>query len=263
METFQIPLEVAEAYEARFVPALFAGWAADLLDAVRPAPGQRVLDVACGTGVVARGAAARVGATGRVTGLDLNEAMLTVARRTAPDLDWRQGDVADLPFPGDTFDLVLCQAALMFFPDPARALREMARVTRTGGTVAVHVPGRLSASDAYVRLTRIAARHAGPSAVELLSTYFALGDPQALRALLESAGLRVSAFTTRMSTLVLGSAEEFVAVEVESTPLIDRISPEVYRRIKDEAVDALQPYGTPDGIAVPIEGHIVIATPHR
>lgn len=263
METFQIPLEAAEAYEARFVPALFAAWAADLLDAVRLTPGQSVLDVACGTGVVARGAAVRVGEQGRVVGLDLNEAMLTVARRGGHRVEWRQGDAAELPFADESFDVVLCQAALMFFPDPLRALREMARVARSGGTVAVHVPGRLSASDAYVQLTQIAARHAGPSAVDLLSSYFALGDPAALRLLLESAGLRVASLRTRMGTVRLGSAEEFVAVEVESTPLIDRITPSVYARIKEDAAKALAPYGTPDGIAVPIEGHVVIATPNR
>ena len=96
-ETFQIPIEAAEQYEANFVPAFFSQWAARLCAAAGVAPGQRVLDVACGTGIVARTASEIVGADGAVVGVDLNEAMLTVARRVAPDLEWRAGDAGALP----------------------------------------------------------------------------------------------------------------------------------------------------------------------
>ena len=99
-ESFQIPIEAAELYEAAFVPGFFAQWAPLLCDAADVGPGQEVLDVACGTGIVARTAAGRVAPAGRVVGVDLNEAMLTVARRVAPDLDWREGDAAALPVPG-------------------------------------------------------------------------------------------------------------------------------------------------------------------
>ena len=122
-ETFQLSMAAAEAYEARFVPALFAEWAPHLVELAGVAPGQAVLDVACGTGIVARTAADTLEGAGRVVGLDLNEAMLAVARRVRPDIEWRQGDAASLPFPDGSFDTVLCQMALMFFPDRARALR--------------------------------------------------------------------------------------------------------------------------------------------
>jgi ubiquinone/menaquinone biosynthesis C-methylase UbiE len=98
-ESFQIPIEAAEFYEAAFVPAFFAQWAPILCDEAGIAAGNRVLDVACGIGIVARTAADRVAPDGSVTGLDLNEAMLTVARRIRPDIDYRQGDPAALPFP--------------------------------------------------------------------------------------------------------------------------------------------------------------------
>ena len=98
VETFQLSVEAAEEYESRFVPALFAEWAPHLVEAAGVAPGQVVLDVACGTGVVARTAADRMGGQGRVVGLDLNEGMLAVAGRLRPDLEWRKGDAADLPF---------------------------------------------------------------------------------------------------------------------------------------------------------------------
>jgi len=120
-ETFQLSAVAAEAYESTFVPALFAEWAPHLCDLAGVRPGQRVLDVACGTGIVARVAADRLAGAGRVVGVDLNEAMLAVARRVRPDVEWRQGDAEALPFPPASFDRVLCQMALMFFPDRARA----------------------------------------------------------------------------------------------------------------------------------------------
>ena len=144
-----------------------------------------MLDVACGTGIVARTAAGRVGPGGAVTGLDLNEAMLAVARRVRPDLTWRQGDAAALPFESGTFDAVLSQMALMFFPDPAGALREMARVARPGGAVAVLIPAGTDRNPPFLRFADIVARHAGPAARALVGTYFALGDRARLEGLFE------------------------------------------------------------------------------
>jgi ubiquinone/menaquinone biosynthesis C-methylase UbiE len=143
-ESFQIPIEAAEAYHAAFVPAFFSQWAPVLCGAAGITAGQRVLDVACGTGIVARTAADIVGPP-NVVGVDINDAMLTVARRVQPDIDWRQGDAGAIPLPDEAFDAVLCQMALMFFPRRAVALREMGRVTAAGGTVAVLVPSDLDA----------------------------------------------------------------------------------------------------------------------
>ena len=171
VETFQLSVEAAEVYEARFVPAIFGEWAPHLVEAAGVAPGQAVLDVACGTGVVARTAADRMGGRGRVVGLDLNEGMLAVAGRLRPDIEWRQGDAAALPFEARCFDAVLCQAALMFFPDRAGALREMARVATPGGTLAVQVWDRLEAQEGFgamYRGVRGAPRPRGDGAGELL-----------------------------------------------------------------------------------------------
>src|SRR5918994_5588315 len=162
VETYQLSVEAAEVYEARFVPAIFAEWAPHLVEAAGVVPGQAVLDVACGTGVVARTAADRMGGRGRVVGLDINEGMLTVAGRLRPDIEWRLGDAAGLPFEAGCFDLVLCQAALMFFPDRVGALREMARVTTSGGTVAVQVWARLEVQQGFGVMYEPFTRHLGP-----------------------------------------------------------------------------------------------------
>jgi SAM-dependent methyltransferase len=261
-ETFQITSAQAELYEAKFVPAIFGEWAPHLVDAAGVSAGTRVLDVACGTGVVARAAADRVGAAGAVTGVDLNEAMLAVARRIRPDLAWRQADAADLPFPDGSFDVVLSQSALMFFPDPVLALGEMGRVATARGTVAVQVYSSLDAQSGYRPFIQAAARHAGPDAVNLLGTYWIHGDLDALGRLLDRAGLRVAGVRTRTGTVRFDSVDEFVGIEIGATPLADRIDGDVYGRILADSREALARFHTASGgLAVPIEGHIVTA--HR
>src|SRR5262245_65938691 len=139
-------------------------------------PGDRVLDVACGTGVLAREAADRVGPTGRVTGLDLNEAMLAVARRLRSEIDWRQGDAAKLPFEEGTFDVVVSQFALMFFPDQAAALREMWRVLAPRGRLVVAVCAPVARTKAYSVLASILRRAGGDRAAAMVEGYFAIGE---------------------------------------------------------------------------------------
>jgi ubiquinone/menaquinone biosynthesis C-methylase UbiE len=121
----------AENYERYFVPAIGAPLASDLIDAASLRPGERVLDVACGTGVVTRLAAGHVGAAGNVSGVDINPGMLAVARENAPaasSIEWYEGSAEALPFADATFDVVLCQMGLQFFPDKPKALQEMRRV---------------------------------------------------------------------------------------------------------------------------------------
>jgi SAM-dependent methyltransferase len=260
-DTFQqISVEVAEMYEASFVPSLFAGLADHLVAATGIAPGQRVLDVACGTGIVARVAADRAGEHGRVTGLDLNDAMLTVARRVRPDVDWRQGDAASLPFPDGSFDVVLCQSGLMFVPDVAGAVREMARVATDGGTVGVQVWSALDRQTGIQPLAEAVARHAGGDSVDLISTYFRLGDRDAFTRHFDAAGLHVATVRSMPVTLRAPSIDDYVRTEVESTPLVSRISADVYRRIREDARTGLAPFcDDAGGLALPLEVYLVIA----
>lgn len=259
-ESFQIPIETAEYYESAFVPAFFAQWAPVLCDVAGVGPGQRVLDVACGTGIVARTAADRIGGDGEVVGVDLNEAMLTVARRIRPDLDWRQGDAAALPTDDASFDVVLCQMAMMFFPDRGAALREIHRSVRPGGTVALDVPGRLDAQPAFEPLVDLVVRHAGEDARALMSTYFVCGDLDELRRSVEAAGLTVTSAQAQIGTYRAPSVEAFVRTEVESTPLVERMSEDVYRRIREEAHDVLSPWAAGDGsVEAPFETNVLAA----
>lgn len=258
--TFQLSTEAAQAYERTFVPAMLAEWAGYVVDAAGIAPGQSVLDVACGTGIVARTVSEQVNGVGRVVGVDLNEGMLAVAREIRPDLEWHHGDAGDLPFPTGSFDTVLCQAALMFFPDRVKALREMGRVATQGGTVAVQVWGRLESQPGYGPFAQVAARHAGSDATDVISSYFSLGDLAVVTRLFEDAGLPVSTTTTRLGTVRFSSIDEFVRAEIDSSPLVDRIDDDVYARIVDDCREVLAGFATADGRAeVPLEGHVITA----
>lgn len=263
-ESFEIPVETAEMYEAAFVPAFFAQWAPILCAAAGVAPGARVLDVACGTGIVTRTAADLVDPGGTAVGVDLNAAMLTVARRVRPDVDYRPGDAAALPFPDRSFDVVVSQMALMFLPDRARALAEMARVAVDGGTVAVLVPGALDAQPAFLPFVEAAARHAGDDAMALLTTYFACGDLDALAATFTAAGLDVNEARTVAGVYRAPSVDTFVTTEVESTPLVERLDADMYGRIRADAHEVLAPFVTPTGaVEAPFESNLVVAHPRR
>lgn len=259
-ETFHISLDAPDAYESRFVPRLFAPWASPLVDAAGVDVGHRVLDVATGTGIVARTAADRVGGAGSVVGIDLNPAMLAVAERLRPDIEWREGDAGELPFPSRSFDVVLCQAALMFFPDAMRALSEMARVVDDYGSVAIQVWDRREDQPAYRQFIDAAAPHAGPDAINLLSSYFSHGDLYELTALMRAAGLRQVLSRTETTFLHFDSVDEFVMTEVESTPLAERVSAEVLERIIEDSRKALHGFKTEEGtLDIPMRGRVITA----
>jgi ubiquinone/menaquinone biosynthesis C-methylase UbiE len=259
IERFQISREIAELYEERFVPRLFRPWARHVVEEAALTAGQRILDVACGTGIVARTAADRLGNGANVVGVDLNENMLAVARRVAPGIEWRAGDAANLPFDDDSFDVVFCQAALMFFPDPVKALREMGRVLRSNGKLVVQVWGSLQAQAAYRVLVEIAATHAGPDAVSMLGAYWRMGDLARLGDQFAEAGLRVSGATTHTEPANFASIDEFVRTEVESTPLVERLTADAYDAILRDARVALASFSNETGVAIPLVGHVVTA----
>lgn len=150
----------------------------------------------------------------------------------------------------------------MFFLDVEGALREMARVVVDDGTVGIQVWDRRHSQPAYAPFIDIAARHAGPDAIDLLSTYFVRGDLEELGSSLPAAGLEPTSIRTEESTLSFGSIEEFVTAEVQATPLGERLSDDALRGIVEDARTALDPFRTGSGtVEIPIQGHLVMATP--
>ncbi len=259
-EGFQITREQAEVYEERFVPGIFGEWAPRLVAFAGIAPGDQVLDVACGTGIVARTVADAVGPDGSVTGLDLNPAMLEVAARVRPDVTWQQGDAQALPWADDAVDVATCQMALMFLPDREAAVAEMTRVARR--RVAVLVPAALADQPAYAALTDVVAEHAGADGAALMAAYWSCGDLPWLRDLASRAGLAEVESRTVSGTARFPSAEAMVATEVEGSPLVDRIDEATYARIREDGARVLATYAGPDGaVAAPLVCHLVGGTP--
>ena len=259
-ETFQITREQAAAYEELFVPALFAQWAPMLVDLAGISEGDRVLDVACGTGVAARTAADRVGSSGSVVGLDLNPAMLEVAARVRGDIAWREGDASELPFGDESFDAVLCQSAVFFFPDVDRAFSEMARVVRRGGVVAIQTYAELADQPGFREFEAIVRRIVSGEAVSLLDTYWSMGDLSALCAALMRAGLDIVETRTPQGTVGYGTVENLVETEIKGTPLADRLSQDQIDQILTESATILNSFVTPQrGLEMPITSHLVAA----
>jgi SAM-dependent methyltransferase len=258
-ETFQIPIEAAEAYEQRFVPAIFAEWAPRAVAAAGVGPGTRLLDVACGTGIVARSAVDLIGDRGRVVGVDLNESMLVVARRIAPDIEWRRGDAEELPFEDESFDVAICQMAMMFFPDRRAAFDEMRRVLAVGGRLVVVVPAALDRQPAYRVFVDAAVEQAGPAAASLLGAYWSCGDLEELAAEAAATGLTIVDLATIDGTARFASAADFVATEIAASPLGERVDDAAAAEIAEATGRALDHYSSARGFEIPLVCHVLVA----
>lgn len=233
----------AEIYEELFVPALFRQWGDILAAAADLQPGERVLDVACGTGVAALAAVERVGPTGRVTGLDANGDMLAVARRKSAQVQWREGRAEALPFADASFDAVLSQFGLMFFEDRAAALREVLRVLRPGGRLAVAVWGALESSAGYKALGDLVRCLFGDRVAQAFCAPFALGDPERLLALCAEAGIRDAQVSQRLGTVRFPSVAALVAAEQACVWTLGGLLDEHQcARLLETAREALQPF---------------------
>jgi ubiquinone/menaquinone biosynthesis C-methylase UbiE len=256
----QVTRSAAEIYEEFFVPALFAQWAPRVCDEAQLAPRQKVLDVACGTGVLSREAAVRVGSGGVVTGLDRNEGMLAVARRKAPGINWRLGRAEALPFGDESFDVVASQFGLMIFEDRAAALWEMWRVLRRDGVLAVAVWDKIERSPGYAAMAALLERLFGDSIANELRALFLLGDGDQLRSQFAKAGVAGTRISTHVGAARFPSIESWVRTEIKGWTLADLIDHAQYELLLSEAETALQPYTTADGtVTFAAPAHIVTA----
>jgi len=209
----------AESYESFMVPGLFAPWASHLIQYANPQHAERILDVACGTGIVARQIAQRVGSRGTVIGLDLDPYKITVARaaseREGLAIEWHTSAAERLPFSDSTFDLILCQFGLMFFTDRHAALREMRRVLKSDGRLVLSVWQGLDRHPFYQTLHEVSSRRLGESSV---GAVFSLGDSDKLRTSLTDAGFRDIELEPMSITARYPNAQEFLAWESDVDP---------------------------------------------
>jgi SAM-dependent methyltransferase len=251
-----------EIYERFMVPAIFGRWARDLVALADLQPRERVLDVACGTGVVTRLAAEQPAGGGRIVGLDLNRGMLAAARTGAVGLpiEWREGDATALPFESETFDVILCQQGLQFIPDKLTALREMHRVLAPGGRALISVWRSTRDISGWRALEEALARQIDrPVALPP----FSFGDARELRRLLTEAGFRDISIRADVKMSRYSSAEVFVRSAVVGAPsmlgpLAEKGEAELEQIVADVA-DALATSEDDDGLAFPQATNIAIA----
>lgn len=218
-ETFQLEGNAALAYEELLVPTFFEPCAQQLLDLAAPRPGERVLDLACGTGVVARRVRSLVGGAGSVVGVDLNEGMLAVAAATDGAIEWRQGDAAAIPLPDGSVDLVCCQQGLQFCINQELVLREIHRVLVLGGRLALAMWCGLEFHPVFGRLVDALDRHLGAEGANMMRGPFAGPGRPELQTLMADAGLRDSQVHMGVVVARFASPREFLEHEVASTPL--------------------------------------------
>ena len=263
--TFRRDLDAANGYQELLVPALMEEWAPRAAEAAGIRPGDRVLDVACGTGVLTREAAKRAGPTGAVTGLDLSPEMLAVAARLSPALRWQQGSAQSLPFADESFDAVVSQFGLMFFPDPVAGLREMMRVLVPGGRLAVAVWGSLADTPVYLAEVGLVERLAGRPAGDALRAPFALGDPKRMAGLCAAAGIKGARVAMQPGRGRFPSIRTMVEVDVRDWLHIVGITLDegLIETILRESETALRPFLTMDGRGVEFDSPAVLATATR
>jgi ubiquinone/menaquinone biosynthesis C-methylase UbiE len=258
----------AEGYEAYMVPTLFAPWATKLVALADPRPEERVLDVGCGTGVVARQVARRLGPNGSITAIDLSPNMLAIARdRAAKEnatIAWHEGSAERLPFPEHSFHVVLCQFALMFFSDRASALAEMRRVLMERGRTLVAVWQGLDRHPFYRTLHGVIERRAGVSALEDI---FSLGSAEELRGLLKGAGFRRVEVEPASMTARFPEPGAFLAGEIEvdtaAIPSMQQLDVDERKEIVASiSVDMDRPLAEVtqgDHVVIPFHAHIATA----
>ena len=268
-DQWQVTGNAAETYERALVPAVFAPWAPQVVALADPQTGERVLDIACGTGLIARLAAERVGRTGNVTGLDLNPGMLSFAASiTSPDpatsapITWLEASATNMPLPDAAFDVVYCQLGLQFFPDRPAAMREMYRVLVPSGRLGLMVWQGIQYSPGFGALAAALARHVSTEAAGIMRAPFGLAEAEQLRALVAAEGFRDIAIQSVAGTVRFPSISRFVQDYVRGSPLsshVANVSDDTRAALVSEVGDQLMPYVAGDALTFPIKAHLASA----
>jgi ubiquinone/menaquinone biosynthesis C-methylase UbiE len=266
---WQIAGNAAETYEHSLVPAVFASWAPLVVALADPQPGDSVLDIACGTGVVTRLAAQQVGRTGKVIGLDLNPGMLAFAASLMPSdpptsapITWLEASATNMPLPDAAYDIAYCQLGLQFFPDRSAAMREMHRVLVSGGRLGLMVWQGIQHTPGFGALAAALARHINSEAAAIMRAPFALAEAEQLHALISAGGFRDITIQSVAGAVRFPSVARFVQDYVRGSPLsghVAKVSHESREGLVRDVTNALTSYAAGDGLTFPIKAHLASA----
>lgn len=250
----------SEIYERFMVPAIFGRWAEILLELVAPQPGERLLDLACGTGIVARTAVPMVQPGGEVFGVDFNPAQIATARSIDSSIDWREGDAGSLSFADQEFDLVVCQQGFMFFPDRVQAVQEIRRVLKPGGRVGIAVWSTIDKAPGYLALVHALERRVGSSAARLMDDLTALSDSGEVSRFFADGGFPNAEMVTLSNDVVFASAEEFtraIAVGSIMRRTETQFSEETLDLLTADVAAEMESYIGDNGLIFPMEAHLL------
>jgi ubiquinone/menaquinone biosynthesis C-methylase UbiE len=266
VESWQISGSSPAAYEKYLVPGFFKPWAETLTALVSPAPGSDVLDVACGTGIVARTVSSTVKKGVRVTGLDNNPEMLKhasmLSKRSGLEIDWQQGEANQLPFKERRFDYLFCQQGMQFFPEPQQALKEMHRVLKPGGRLALNIIRSIDYHPAFGILANELEKHIGETAGNMMRAPFPEWDQKTIRSMVEDAGFENLSLRIEIISMRFPSPEEFLRQEAVSSPLageMESLETDIRNQLIYDLNRSLESYQDDNGIVFPMETVMVVA----
>ncbi len=256
-ETGQVSEDAARIYEAVYLPALFQEWCPRVSEEANVKPGDYVIDVACGTGALAVAVSGNVGLSGKTVGIDINDGMLDIAKSKSSPVEWINAPAEALPFEGDYFDCVVSQFGLMYFENQENAIREMVRVLKQGGSLAVAVWNKLDnnpglAAEEYLWQQVFDG--------EVDETPYRLGDRGALENLFKSSGLTDIQIATHEGTARFDSIESWIHTGAKGWTQDDALSDDQLKLLLKTAEEELTRFRTSHGtVAFPTSAHIVTA----
>jgi len=245
--TPEITDDLVRTHEQYLVPAIYAQWANRVAEIAEIERGQHVLDVACGTGTLARAAQLETGLTGKVIGLDSNQKMLESAHVKSRGIEWQLGDATAMPFVKNRFDRVICQFALMFIANRVAAIKEMLRVCKPGGLVVLATWGPLQRGGAYDALINLVKSYSGAHAAMKLSSPWALGNPGVMDALLLTSGINEYECHQREGQARYPSLRSFIETHLRLAGEFDNLTEQAFQEILNAADKELHPFLAPGG----------------
>ena len=245
--TPEISDELVRLHEQYLVPAIYAQWATRVADIAEIELGHHVLDVACGTGTLARAVQLETGLSGKIIGLDKNEKMLESAREKSHGIEWQLGDATALPFEKNRFDRVMCQFALMFIANRVATIKEMLRVCKPDGLVVLATWGPLHHGGAYEALINLVSKYIGSHAALKLSSPWSLGKPGAMDSLLLTSGVNEYECHQRVGQATYPSMRAFIETHLRLAGEFESLNEQSLEEIYSAADGQLRPFLAPSG----------------